>query len=185
MHDVSRETFYDLARLQLERPTEWFQKQLGNMHTERAEAYSSYLRHRDSGVFLLEAIAWQRYCALTNKMCELTKTRAPIGTMTTESTAEIDVRGALLRNTCDRCGFVWTYRQPRFVDGLCSSCSALREVVLRRGRFACQPWQGRFADDDVTPVNGAGSPILPGPRYCGNSDCVNPKHIKKGRMKNV
>lgn len=176
----------DLEALELERPGEWFQVQLDSLHARRAQAYSEFTRYRASNqAFQAEIMAFELYCQLTKTVCDFTGARLPVGIIIREENRRRIVEVAVLRNTCSRCGFVWTSRQPRFVDGLCSSCLALQEKVLRRGRLACQPWQGRFAVDDVTPVNAAGAPILPGTRYCGNSDCVNPKHITKGKARNV
>lgn len=35
-----------------------------------------------------------------------------------------------------------------------------------------------FADDEVTPVDDDGVPVLPGVRMCGHTDCVNPDHVR-------
>lgn len=175
----------DVQALELERPTEWFQVQLAALHTERAQAFADFSRHRETNkAFVAEIIAWERYCLLTRLVCDMTGAKLPAGILVRKESQRKTLRVAILRNICSRCGFIWTLRQPRLIDGLCSSCLALQEKVLRRGRLACQPWQGRFAADDVTPVSAAGLPILPGARYCGSSDCVNPKHITKGK-KNV
>lgn len=185
MHDVSwaKELGIDLDALERERPDEWFQRQTASIHAKRAQAFADFTRYRATDeAFAAEVIAWELYCGLTRTVCDLTGARLPVGIITRELERRRYVEELVLKNTCNRCGFVWTMRQPRFIDGLCSSCLALQEKVLRRGRLACQPWQGRFAVDDVTPVNAAGAPILPGTRYCKNSDCVNPKHIRKGKQ---
>lgn len=187
MPDVSwaTELGLDLATLEMERPDDYQQRQLAQLQTQRAEAFADYLRFRNADqTFAGEIIAWESYLKLTRTVCDLTGADIPVGIMARESERRKTIEEAVLKNTCTRCGFVWMVRQPRFVGGLCSSCLALQEKVLRRGRLACQPWQGRFAPDHVTPVNAAGEPILPGPRVCNNSDCVNPKHITKGRNHN-
>lgn len=184
MPDLSwaKELGLDITTLEKERPDNWFQEQVIQAHTARAEAFADYLRLRNSGQFLAaELIAWERYTRLTRTACDLTGHAIPVGIITREAERRRQIEEAVLKNTCTRCGFIWNIRQPRFVDGLCSSCSALEEKVLRNGRLACQPWQGRFARDDVTPIDTNGEPVLPGPRVCNNSDCVNPKHIRKGR----
>ena len=181
----STELGLDLATLERERPDDWFQAHMADLQTKRGAAYADFIRYRDSNEpFASEVLAWERYCHLTRTVCDLTGAEMPVDIMAREHVRRRNVEEAVLRHTCNRCGFVWSLRQPRFVNGLCSSCLALQETVLRRGRLACQPWQGRFGSDDVTPVNAAGVPILPGERYCGHSDCVNPKHVKKGKAKN-
>ena len=175
----------DMSTLEKERPDNWLQKQLTRLHTQRATAYAEYVRLRDTDqAFSREDIAWERYKNLTRTVCDLTGKPIPVGILDRESQRRQLIEEKVLHNTCTRCGYVRNSRQPAFVGGLCSSCLALQEKVLRRGRLACQPWQGRFAPDDVTPVNAAGEPILPGHRVCKNSDCVNPKHIRKGRNQN-
>lgn len=175
----------DMVRLERERPTDSFQQQLQALQTKRAEAFAEFTRHRrTNSAYLAEKIAWERYCGLTRTVCDLSGVAMPVDIMKKEADRRRDIGATALSNICARCGFVWNQRQPRFIGGLCSSCLALQEKVLRRGRLACQPWQGRFAVDDVTPVNAAGAAILPGYRYCGHSDCVNPKHIRKGKARN-
>ena len=41
----------------------------------------------------------------------------------------------------------------------------------------CFPWAGRFAADEVTPVDDDGQPMFPGVRGCGHNDCVNVAHV--------
>jgi hypothetical protein len=41
----------------------------------------------------------------------------------------------------------------------------------------CYPWAGRFAADEVTPVDDDGVPVFPGVRSCGHNDCVNVAHV--------
>lgn len=172
----------DLEALELERPQAPLQLEMSDVHSRRARAFADYTRHRATNkAFQAEAEAWAEYAGLTRTVCDFTGVPVPAVIIAREQTRREIVEVSVLRNTCDRCGFLWTPREPRLVGGLCSSCLALQEKVLRRGRRACQPWQGRFAADDVTPVNAQGAPILPGARYCGNSDCVNPKHITKGK----
>ena len=174
-----------MTTLERERPDDWFQQQMTALHTARGVAFAEYLRLRNTDqLFAAEIIAWERYSSLTRTVCDLTGSPIPPDIITREAERKATIEEAVLKNTCTRCGFVWNTRQPRFVDGLCSSCLATQEKVLRTGRLACQPWQGRFAPDDVTPVNATGEPVLPGRRLCNNTDCVNPKHITKGRNKN-
>lgn len=175
----------DMGTLLLERPDDVFQTELSRLNTKRGEAFADFIRLRNSNrAFAEENIAWERYCNLTRTVCDLTGADIPVGILEIVQQRRQYVKEAVLAHTCKRCGFIWNNRQPRFVDGMCSSCLALQEKVLRRGRLACQPWQGRFAADDVTPVNAAGEPVLPGVRYCAKSDCVNPKHIKKRKINN-
>ncbi len=175
----------DLATLEKERPDDYSQRQLSMLQTKRGQAFAEYRLFRDTGnIFAAGIIAWEKYVSLTRTICDLTGADIPDGIIAREQERTKNIGDAVLHNTCTRCGFVRNTRQPRFVGGLCSSCRALQEKVLRRGRLACQPWQGRFAPDDVTPVTASGQPILPGRRVCKNSDCVNPKHITKGRNQN-
>lgn len=181
----STELGLDLEALEMERPNDFRQRQLATLHRERAEAFWSYERFRNNDqTFAGEIIAWELYFKLTRTVCDLTMSPLPIGIILREAKRKQTIEEAVLKNTCTRCGFIWRTRQPKFVGGVCSSCLAFQEKILRRGRLRCQPWQGRFAPDEVTPVNAAGSPILPGFRICGNSDCVSPKHIRKGRKQN-
>lgn len=172
----------DIVSLQMERPGDSFQTQLAALHTERGEAYATHTRLVDTPKMLTQQIqAWEKYISLTRSVCDYIGAPVPADIMMRHLERQQTTKEAVLNNTCDRCGFVWKPRQIKFVGGLCASCLALQEKVLRRGRLSCQPWQGRFAPDDVTPVNAAGVPVMPGRRVCQNSDCVNPKHIRKGR----
>lgn len=81
---------------------------------------------------------------------------------------------------CKRCGFRWAASNARKNVELCASCRARpsRTVVSDSGD-RCKPWRGMFADDDVTPVDDDGAPVLPGVRMCGHTDCVNEDHIRE------
>jgi len=175
----------DLDSLQAERPNDWFQRELTLMHFERAELFAEYQRLSRGGATLrAEIVVWRKYVSLTRAICDLTHAPVPVGIVNREAERERNIEEAVLKQLCDRCGFVWHRRQPRFVNGLCSSCCALQQKVLVAKRSSCKPWQGRFASDDVTPIHANGHRVLPGLRNCGNSDCVNPKHIKRERKGN-
>jgi len=179
----------DLATLETERPSDWFQREIAMMHFRRAELFAEYRRLAagdDTLPPVLQAhlgnIAFEQYSNMTRAVCELTGDQLPVGIVTRN--ADTKTRDAVTKNICDRCGFVWNRRQPKFVDGLCDSCIALSAKSLKARRKSCTPWTGRFALDDITPVDKFGAPYLPGPRLCRNRDCVNPKHIKRERNQN-
>lgn len=83
------------------------------------------------------------------------------------------------RVVCARCGNKWSVNRPKMgrTDLLCRSCRAARQLVVESNGFRCQPWQGEFADDLVTPMLN-GNVYMPGKRLCGNSDCVAPNHVE-------
>lgn len=175
----------DPKALQRERPDDWFQRQLASLHFQRAETFAEYSRLKaDNQTFAAEIIVWERYVNLTRTVCDLTGDALPLGIVTRDEERRRNVEDAVARNTCTRCGFVWKKSEPRFINGICSSCNALKGQPLRPRRSTCQPWTGRFAPDDITPVDNHGAPYLPGQRLCRNADCVNPKHIRKERNRN-
>jgi len=175
----------NLDTLQGERPSDWFQRQLAVLHYQRAQVFAEYQRLTREGLtFRAEIVVWQKYVSLTRAVCDLTGDLVPVGIVNREPERQRSIEEAVLNHLCDRCGFVWHRRQPRFVNGLCSSCIALQQKVLVARRSSCKPWGGRFAADDVTPLHANGHRVLPGVRNCGNSDCVNPKHIKRERKGN-
>ena len=170
----------DLEALQSERPADYLQKTMSLLHYRRAELFAKYTRLiAENQTLRAETIVWNSYVLVTRAVCKLAGKAIPVGIVAREPKPMIEE--AVLKNTCDRCGFVWHRSQPRFVDGLCSSCTALDGRVLAPRRSTCQPWQGTFAPDDITPVDNNGAPVFPGIRICGNRDCVTPKHIKKER----
>lgn len=79
---------------------------------------------------------------------------------------------------CARCGTKWSVSRLKMgrTDLLCRSCRAVKQAVVESNGFKCQPWQGEFGDDLVTPMLN-GNVYLPGTRVCGNSDCVAPGHV--------
>lgn len=81
---------------------------------------------------------------------------------------------------CQRCGFRWDASNARKNASLCASCRArpARTVYTQSGD-RCRPWRGMFAQDEVTPVDDNGIPVLPGFRRCKNMDCVNPEHVEE------
>lgn len=79
---------------------------------------------------------------------------------------------------CKRCGFRWDATNARKNVKLCSSCRARPARTIVTDEWRCHPWRGMFAADDVTPIDDDGEKVLPGRRICGNSDCVNPDHVK-------
>ncbi len=175
----------DITTLERERPDNWFQRQLASLHTQRAETFAEYSRLRaEDQTLSAEIILWDRYVELTRTVCNLTGDALPLGIVSRDQERRRNVEEAVARNTCTRCGFVWKKSEPRFVNGICSSCTALKGRPLQPRRSTCQPWTGRFASDDITPVDNLGQPHLPGPRLCKNADCVNPKHITKERNQN-
>lgn len=76
---------------------------------------------------------------------------------------------------CQRCGIQWEVEPTRKVNDLCVSCRARKTQKVRD----CLPWHGRYANDMLTPVHEDGSPVMPGKRICGNSDCVNTNHLER------
>ena len=79
-----------------------------------------------------------------------------------------------------RCGFEWEVATQRKPENYCPSCRAKQVQTVDIGGDKCHPWQGRFDVDDVTPILEDGSPVKPGRRICGHSDCVNSRHIVEG-----
>lgn len=81
---------------------------------------------------------------------------------------------------CYRCGFVWVVPPEKRGrnDLLCASCRATGAVVISYGSNRCQPWQGDFGADLVTPMF-KGEPHMPGVRVCGHKDCCNPNHVQQ------
>jgi hypothetical protein len=152
---------------------------------QRAETFAEYSRLKaENKMVAAEIILWEKYVDLTRTVCDLTGHPLPVGIVTREEERRRNVEAAVTANTCTRCGFVWKKSEPRFVNGFCSSCDALKGLPLKPRRSTCKPWTGRFAPDDITPVDNLGHPYLPGSRLCRNSDCVNPKHIRKERKQN-
>jgi len=172
----------DLATLQSERPSNPLQKQSATLHADRARAFAEYQRLVTlCGNVGAEILVFAKYEKLTRTLCKLTGQSLPPDIVARD--LEHKRQEWILKNTCYRCGFVRSRQQPTFVDGLCSSCSSLTEKALKPRRSSCKPWTGNFAPDDVTPLHPNGQPVLPGPRVCGYSDCVNPKHITKEKRK--
>jgi hypothetical protein len=175
----------DITTLEKERPNDWFQQHLATLHYQRAETFAEYSRLKaDDRTFAAEIILWEKYVDLTRAVCDFTGDALPVGIVSRDEERRRNVEEAVARNTCTRCGFVWKKSERRFVNGFCSSCMALKGRPLQPRRSTCQPWTGRFASDDITPVDNHGAPYLPGPRLCRNADCVNPKHIRKERNTN-
>ena len=80
---------------------------------------------------------------------------------------------------CIRCGFEWDLVTIRKADNYCPSCRARRVRTVDHNGDKCHPWQGRFDVDMITPIDENGYPVKPGPRSCGNSDCMNAAHYQK------
>jgi hypothetical protein len=78
---------------------------------------------------------------------------------------------------CERCGYEWTVSSRRGKVILCASCRARKVQTISASEGKCYPWSGRFATDEVTPVDDDGKPIFPGVRSCGNTDCCNTQHV--------
>lgn len=81
---------------------------------------------------------------------------------------------------CARCGWCWVVQKHKRgrKDLLCASCRAKPRVIIKYGDSRCQPWQGDFGGDGVTPFFG-GAEFLPGVRVCGHKDCCNPNHVQQ------
>lgn len=79
---------------------------------------------------------------------------------------------------CERCGASWAVNQEKRhrTDLLCFSCRVKPAVVIQYGDLRCQPWNGDFGSDGVTPMM-SGEVFMPGHRICGHLDCCNPKHV--------
>jgi hypothetical protein len=78
---------------------------------------------------------------------------------------------------CERCGFEWTVKSVRRRALLCASCRAQRVQTVHTDSGKCIPWSGHYAADEITPVDDDGSPVLPGVRSCGHTDCVYVGHV--------
>jgi len=76
---------------------------------------------------------------------------------------------------CKRCGIFFIATRNRKAPETCESCRARRVQVVN----GCITWHGGFDSDLVTPIYEDGTPVLPGNRTCGNSDCVSPNHVSK------
>lgn len=92
-----------------------------------------------------------------------------------------------LQATCERCGFVWTFRveyqRRNYETTLCKSCTA-KPSSKARSRIMptlCVPHVGEFDLDTNQPLDDAGEPFMPGHRRCGHADCVNRNHIMSNR----
>jgi hypothetical protein len=82
------------------------------------------------------------------------------------------------RVQCERCGFEWQVSSRRGKVILCASCRARKvQTLTLTDDGKCFPWAGRFAADEVTPVDDDGQPMFPGVRGCGHNDCVNVAHV--------
>jgi hypothetical protein len=80
---------------------------------------------------------------------------------------------------CRRCGLRWDSNTARKNVLLCSSCRARKAKTVPSGIDKCFPWHGMFGNDELTPVDEEGFPVLPGDRICGRKDCVNVEHIER------
>lgn len=76
---------------------------------------------------------------------------------------------------CLRCGILFEQNPSRKALETCPSCRARKVQVLD----GCIPWHGMFGADMVTPIRDDGSPVAPGIRTCGNTDCVSGAHVIK------
>jgi len=77
--------------------------------------------------------------------------------------------------TCNRCGWVWEVNTTRNKHDNCQSCRSRKAQKVKD----CIAWHGHFAADQITPVDDMGNQVMPGYRFCGNSDCVNSAHLDK------
>ena len=78
---------------------------------------------------------------------------------------------------CERCGYEWSVSSRRGKVILCASCRARRVQTISADEGKCFPWHGRFAADEITPLDDDGNRMFPGVRSCGNNDCVNVAHV--------
>jgi hypothetical protein len=60
---------------------------------------------------------------------------------------------------------------------LCQSCRSRKVQTVHSFEGKCFPWHGFFGADEVTPVDDDGVAVMPGVRSCGNTDCVNVRHV--------
>ena len=81
---------------------------------------------------------------------------------------------------CRRCGLRWDSNTARKNVLFCTSCRARKAKTVPYGVDRCVPWHGLFAEDELTPVDDDGNPVLPGSRFCGKKDCVNVDHVERG-----
>ena len=79
--------------------------------------------------------------------------------------------------TCERCGYEWTVNSIRRNSRLCTSCRARKVQTVHTKEGKCIPWHGRFAEDQITPIDDDGNPVLPGIRICHHYDCCAPSHV--------
>ena len=82
------------------------------------------------------------------------------------------------RVVCRKCGFKWVVatKSRGRKDLLCVSCRAKPQKTIQYGQLRCMPHLGDL-DSQLRPVSDSGELLLPGVRFCGHSDCVNPKHV--------
>jgi hypothetical protein len=78
---------------------------------------------------------------------------------------------------CERCGYEWSVSSRRGKFILCASCRARKVQTISAKEGKCMPWHGRFAADEITPVDDDGQPMFPGIRQCEKQDCCNPQHV--------
>jgi hypothetical protein len=85
---------------------------------------------------------------------------------------------------CERCGIEMSREaiEKRIRRGksteLCVDCNMKPAKEIKYNGQPCRPWRGEV-DDDWNPIDDKGNLYRPGPRSCGNKDCVNAKHIIK------
>ncbi len=80
---------------------------------------------------------------------------------------------------CERCGFRWDSATSNRNNRKCQSCRATRARTVNSNLGKCHPWHNDFAEDEITPVDEDGIPVLTGVRKCGKQDCVNPDHVER------
>lgn len=85
---------------------------------------------------------------------------------------------------CERCGVkedttvVPGEKATRRRSSLCESCQAKPATTVMTAYGRCRPHKGPFDTDDNPLDDFTGELYRPGKRLCGNSDCIELKHIE-------
>ena len=91
------------------------------------------------------------------------------------------VENGTVYQICERCGADFSFAERsmcrrEFNPDLCGDCKAKPMKLSTRNGLQCESWQGDYDLDD-NPIRPDGSLFRPGPRLCGNRDCIRPTHI--------
>lgn len=92
---------------------------------------------------------------------------------------------------CERCGVkqhaaaVPGEKVTRRRSPLCESCKAKPATTVITAYGVCRPHKGPFDGDDNPVDDFTGELYRPGKRLCGNSDCIEIKHIESKKIRPV